>query len=210
MIIDIVSDVVCPWCYIGKRRFERALADRPQAQAQIGWRPFQLNPELPPDGMDRKDYLRAKFGDAGGGRRYEAVEAAGAGEGIPFRFDLIRRTPNTVLAHRLIRHAATLERQDAVVDRLFRGYFTEGADIGRPDTLADLAEEAGLDRPAVSRFLGGDGEREQVLAEDRYARELGIDGVPCFIFERKLAVSGAQAPEVFHQVLDRVAAEATA
>jgi predicted DsbA family dithiol-disulfide isomerase len=210
MILDIVSDAICPWCYIGKRRLERALAERPEADLAIGWRPFQLNPDMPAEGMDRKDYLRAKFGDRAGGRMYEAVEAAGREEGIPFAFDRIRRTPNTILAHRLIRYGARQDRQDDVVEAVFRAYFTEGEDIGRVETLVRLTESLGMDGAATRAYLDGDEDASQILAEDEFARRIGIQGVPCFLIERKYAISGAQPPEVFHEVFDKVRADAAA
>ncbi len=202
MLIDIVSDAICPWCFVGKRRLERALALSQQPDVRIGWRPFQLNPDMPPEGMDRKEYLRLKFGHSGGGPVYDSLIAAGREEGIAFAFDKIVRTPNTILAHRLIRYAARFERQDAVVEALFRAYFLDGRDIGRLDTVVEIAAEAGLERDAVQTFLGGDEDEAEVRAEDLYARQIGIQGVPCFIIERKYAVSGAQAPEVLVKVFE--------
>lgn len=200
MIIDIVSDPVCPWCYIGKRRLERALVQAPQPDLKIGWRPFQLNPDIPPEGMDRRDYLRVKFGDQAGGKAYERIVQIGRDEGIPFDFKRIRRQPNTILAHRFIRWAARKERQDEIVEAVFRAYFTEGADIGRPETLVPLAEAVGLDGGEARSFLEGDEDRATIVAEDEFARQIGIQGVPCFIIDRKFALSGAQEPEAFIEV----------
>lgn len=207
MIIDIVSDAVCPWCFIGKRRLERALALSPQHDLQIGWRPFQLNPDMPAEGMDRQEYLRLKFGDRAGGQMYDAVKAAGAQEGIPFAFDKIVRTPNTIAAHRLIRRSVAFERQDAMVETLFRYYFQDGRDIGRIDTLVEAAAEAGLDPDETRRYLEGRTDADIVCAEDAYARQIGINGVPCFIIDRKFAVSGAQAPEAFLEVFEHARKE---
>lgn len=201
MKIDIVSDAVCPWCYIGKRRLEQALTLAPQSDLDIGWRPFQLNPDLPAEGVDRKEYLRAKFGDAAG-RNYDRITAIGQELGIPFAFDRIQRTPNTILAHRLIRYAAREQRQDQMVETLFRGYFTEGQDIGRADTLADLAQLAGLNRDVVAAYLAGGEDDDTIRAEDAFARQIGISGVPCFIIDRQYALSGAQPPEAFVEVFD--------
>jgi predicted DsbA family dithiol-disulfide isomerase len=209
MIIDIVSDAICPWCYIGKRRLEKALALAPQPDLQIGWRPFQLNPDMPPEGMDRQEYLRLKFGDRGGGGMYQAVEEAGRGEGISFAFDRIKRTPNTILAHRLIRHAQSAGRQEEAVETLFRAYFTEGGTIGEIDTLVGLAEAMKLDPAAVRAFLESDAEEEAIRAEDKFARQIGIQGVPCFIIDRKYAVSGAQPPEAFLEIFELAKKEAT-
>jgi predicted DsbA family dithiol-disulfide isomerase len=203
MRVDIVSDVICPWCYIGKRRLEKALALRPEVSIDTSWRPFQLNPDIPTEGIDRRAYLAAKFGGSAHAERiYANVTEAGASVGIPFAFDRIRRTPNTRDAHRLIRYATAQDRVDAVVEALFQGYFTAGRDIGDRETLAEIAGEAGLDAGETAKWLASPAEVEQVLAEDRSARRLGINAVPCFIFEGQYAVSGAQEPEFFLPVFD--------
>jgi predicted DsbA family dithiol-disulfide isomerase len=205
MHIDIVSDVICPWCFIGKRRLEKALALRPELAVAITWRPFQLNPDMPAEGMERKAYIAAKFGGgAQADRIYANVADVGAGVGIPFAFDRIQRTPNTRDAHRLIRWAAAHGQADAVVESLFRAYFIDGRDIGDHATLADVAGAAGLDAAEARQWLGGPADIEPVLAEDRSARRLGINAVPCFIFDRNYAVSGAQEPEFFLPIFDLV------
>ena len=205
MHIDIVSDVICPWCFIGKRRLEKALALRPELAVDITWRPFQLNPDMPAEGIERQAYLAAKFGsDAHAGRIYANVTEAGATVDIPFAFDRIRRTPNTRDAHRLVRYAAGEDRTDAVVEGLFRAYFIDGRDIGDRAVLAEIAGEVGLDRAEAAAWLEGAAALDQMLAEDRSARRLGINAVPCFIFERQYAVSGAQEPEFFLPVFDLV------
>lgn len=203
MLIEIVSDVVCPWCYIGRRRLQRALALRPDLSYRLLWRVFQLNPEMPSQGIDRQAYLAAKFGGVQhAGRVYDAIAKAGESEGIAFRFDRIRRTPNSLNAHRLSRFAARSGQQGAMIDALFQAYFEEGQDIGRVDVLGDIAASIGLDRRAATEFLIGSSEREAVLAEDRNARRLGINGVPCFIIDGKYALSGAQDPEFFLPLFD--------
>jgi predicted DsbA family dithiol-disulfide isomerase len=205
MHIDIISDVVCPWCFIGKRRLEKALAFRPELKAEITWRPFQLNPDMPEEGMARADYIAAKFGDTSHSRRiHQTIAEAGASVGIDFAFERIKRSPNTRHAHRLVRFATKAGRGDAAVDRLFRGYFLEGRDLGDRETLAEIAAEAGLDRDEALAFLAGASEREEIIAEDRNARRLGINAVPCFIFASQYAVSGAQEPEFFLPVFDLV------
>ncbi|HET7595020.1 MAG TPA: DsbA family oxidoreductase [Stellaceae bacterium] len=213
MHIDIVSDVICPWCFIGKRRLEKALSLRPDVAAEITWRPFQLNPDMPAEGMERKAYIAAKFGGGGQADRiYANVAEVGATIGIPFAFDRIRRTPNTRDAHRLIRWAAAQTRAHAVVEGLFRAYFLDGRDIGDRAVLAEIAgAAAGLDVTEARQWLDGKSDIEPVLAEDRGARRLGINAVPCFIFERHYAVSGAQEPEFFLPIFDLVqnGAEAT-
>ncbi|MFM7347098.1 MAG: DsbA family oxidoreductase [Tagaea sp.] len=205
--IDIVSDAICPWCFIGKRRLERALAADAPGEIVVGWRPFQLNPDMPADGMDRKDYLRMKFGSDSGGERYKHVISAGLEEGIPFDFAGMKRTPNTIKAHRLIRRAEADGTQDATVEALFQAYFTRAADIGDIDTLADVAASVGADRAAVRAYLESEEGDAEVRAEDRFARQIGIQGVPCFVVERKYAISGAQPPEAFAEVFARVRAE---
>jgi predicted DsbA family dithiol-disulfide isomerase len=210
MRIDIVSDTICPWCFIGKRRLERALAERTDSDLiELGWRPFQLNPDMPDEGMERHAYLAAKFGGAERAERiYAPIVEAGAGEGINFAFEKIVRTPNTALSHRLIRRAGELGNQDAAVEALFRAYFTEGRDIGDPGVVADIAGEAGLPRKEIAAYLASDTDRHAVAAEDMLARKLGIQGVPCFIIDRRVMVSGAQTPEILMQAFDYATREA--
>jgi predicted DsbA family dithiol-disulfide isomerase len=205
MRIDIISDVVCPWCFIGKRRLEKALALRSEIEPEITWRPFQLNPDMPEEGMARADYIASKFGDSGHSRRiHQTLAEAGASVGIEFAFERIARSPNTRNAHRLVRWATSAGLGGVVVDRLFRGYFLEGRDIGDCATLAEIAAAAGMDRAAAFAFLTSDEGRAEIIAEDRNARRLGISAVPCFIFAGQYAVSGAQEPEFFLPVFDLV------
>jgi predicted DsbA family dithiol-disulfide isomerase len=199
MQIEIYSDVVCPWCFVGKRRLERALETAGYAQqAHIAWRPFQLNPTMPKEGMDRTTYLEAKFGSLNAFRQLEEhVLAAGAAERIPFAFDKISRTPNTFLAHRLIWYAEQQGRQDTFVESLFRGYFTEGADIGSVPVLGQLAGRAGLDAVAVESFLQREEGATEVKAEEAAGYRLGIRGVPYFVLNGSISISGAQPPDIF-------------
>jgi predicted DsbA family dithiol-disulfide isomerase len=206
MVIDIFSDVICPWCYIGKRRLEQALAIRPIPDVVVRWRAFQLNPEMPEEGMERAAYIAAKFGPDGADQVYERVRAAGAEVGIAFNFAAIKRTPNTLLAHRLLRYAREKGNEGSLAERLFVGYFLEGLNIGEAEILAQLAGECGLDGNGVKAFLASAAEREEVKAEDDFARQIGIHGVPCFVFAGRVAVSGAQPPDV----LLRAIAEAEA
>ncbi len=203
MEIDIFSDTICPWCYIGKRRLERALRDRPRTDLIIRWRAFQLNPDMPAEGMDRTQYLETKFGGTENAKSvYAQVSAAGDTEDIPFAFDKIARTPNTVDSHRLIRYARELGHQDETVQALFDAYFLRGEDIGNHDVLAAAAGVAGLDGDAARAFLASGTEAEVIRDEDAQARQAGINGVPCFIFNGKYALSGAQSPEVLLQLFD--------
>ncbi len=205
MCVDIYSDTVCPWCYLGKRRFELALAARPQYEPRINWRPFELNPDLPWDGVERAAYLAAKFGDL---TQIEASQEAlvrhGSAVGLEFRFDLIQRLPNTRRSHLLIAHAARQELSAEVVERVMQAYFEEACNIGDVDELVRLGVEAGLSeretRSAMVLRAGQDG----VVAAERHAAVLGINGVPTFIFDRQYSVSGAQEIETFTQVIDQV------
>lgn len=203
MKVMIVSDTICPWCYVGKRRFERALAERTDVKPVIEWRPFQLNPNMPTEGLDRRAYMRAKFGtDERAEEIYRTIQDAGDDENIPFAFDLISRVPNTIGSHRLISWSLPSGRQDSVVEILFRSYFLSGRDIGDIDVLVEVAAMAGLNETEARAYLSGEKGIEQAQAESSEAHRLGISGVPCFIFDSKYAVSGAQGPEVFLQVFD--------
>jgi predicted DsbA family dithiol-disulfide isomerase len=206
LIIDVYSDVVCPWCYVGKRRLERALAAVGQRQqARVAWRPFQLNPTMPKDGVERTAYLEAKFGSMDAFKHLEEhVSVAGREERIAFAFEKIVRTPNTFLAHRLIWHAARQDRQDAVVDSLFKGYFEEGADIGLRTTLVQLARRAGLDEADVERFLQADDGTTEVKIEEAAGHRLGIRSVPHFVLNQAYGISGAQPVERFIAAIEKV------
>jgi predicted DsbA family dithiol-disulfide isomerase len=200
--IDIISDVVCPWCYIGKRQIEAALAlyaqQNPGAdQPRVTWRPFQLNPQLPAEGMSRQDYVTQKFGAARSNDVYARVAAVGAEHGIAFAFDRIARQPNTVAVHSLIALAATAGAQtdglqDRVKEAFLHAYFLDGADLTKAENLVAIATAAGLDRAKVEQCLADPRSRQAVEQEDQRARAIGVEGVPFFIFNGKLAVSGAQ------------------
>lgn len=203
MRIDIYADTICPWCLIGKRRLERALAERPQRDVAITWRAFQLNPNMPQEGMERSHYMELKFGGADRARQvYEPVLAAGAAEGIAFAFDRMLRTPNTALSHRLVRYATAQGRGEAAMEAVFQAYFTEAQDIGDTGVLLEVGEAIGLERPGLEAFLGGTEGLLEVLAEDARAREIGIQGVPTYIFAQQYVLSGAHPPEVLFQLFD--------
>ncbi|OGA19097.1 MAG: hypothetical protein A3G25_06880 [Betaproteobacteria bacterium RIFCSPLOWO2_12_FULL_63_13] len=198
--IDVISDVVCPWCFIGKRKLERALERYGECNAEVEppevtWHPFQLNPDMPVEGLDRREYLRRKFGGQST-QIYARVSAAGAQVGIPFAFDKVTRQPNTLAAHSLIMLAGESGLQNNVVEGLFRGYFIDGRDLSANETLSDIACAAGLARPQVEACLSSAQAREQVRSEDEQARRLGVEGVPFFVFNGRYAVSGAQDTEV--------------
>lgn len=201
--IDIYSDTICPWCFIGKRRLERALAARDDLPVTVHWRAFQLNPDMPAEGMDRARYLTAKFGGPErAGSVYANIARAGALERVAFNFEGIRRTPNTIQSHRLLRLARRQDAEHALAETLFQAYFVDGEDIGDDVVLARLGHGVGLDRREVEAFLAGDEERDAVIAEDLRARRMGINAVPCFIVNGSYAISGAQEPEAFFPLLD--------
>ena len=208
MQIDIYSDIVCPWCYVGKRRLERALSSVGN-DVHVMWRPFQLNPMMPSDGMDRTTYLKAKFGSLEVfGLMEEQLFAAGVDERIPFAFEKIQRTPNTFSAHRLIWYAAQQGKQDEVVENLFRAYFLEGKNIGDLKTLAHVAVEAGLDRTETDTFLASEKGVVEVRAEEAVGRRLGISGVPYFVLNGSISISGAQPADIFVSAIRQAEKEA--
>lgn len=210
LALNVVIDVVCPWCYVGKRRLEQALALVPDVDFAIRYRPFQLDATLPQEGVDHKTYMLRKFGDAN--RVAEAQERlAGIGRdiGIDFRFDAIRFSPNTLNCHRLIKWAAEAEVADDVVARLYRIYFAEGGNLGDMGQLACIAGEAGMNGSEVLGWLKTDVDRDEIEAEVRDAQRIGITGVPCIIIENKYAVTGAQEPETLAAAFREIAQEKT-
>ncbi|MCY0146659.1 DsbA family oxidoreductase [Hoeflea sp. G2-23] len=211
LTIDIVSDVMCPWCYIGKRRLEAALLDVSQEMdVEVRWRPYQLDPTLPKEGKDRQQYLEDKFGGAeGADQAYAAVRAAGADEQIPFAFDKIPVSANTLDAHRVIRWAGSegLAAQDKMVETLFKAYFEEGKNIGDDAVLVEAAQQVGLEPAVIERLLSGDADRDTVNAEIDQARQMGVTGVPCFIIDMKYALVGAQPAEALADALRKVVIE---
>ncbi|MFO1303626.1 MAG: DsbA family oxidoreductase [Burkholderiales bacterium] len=215
IVVDVVSDVVCPWCYIGKRRLEAAIAQLresdPDLPFAVRWHPFQLNPDLPAEGIDRKAYVEAKFGGPERAQQiYERVTAAGRTVGIPFAFDAIARQPNTLDAHRLVAWAQSRREgdADALVEGLFRANFIEGRYVGDLTELASIALAAGYDPDDARAFLVSDEMRDAVAQADIRAREMGIGGVPFFIFDGKTAVSGAQEPATIVEAIRRARATA--
>jgi len=209
MQIEIYSDVVCPWCFIGKRRLEQALETAGYAQqAGIAWRPFELNPTMPKEGMDRRVYLDAKFGGAEARRAIEErVAKAGEADGLVFAFDRIKRTPNTFDAHRLIWFAGQQGCQDEITEALFQSYFTKGREIGSLNSLAEIASDCGLSREEVERFLASDRAVQEVRAEEATGHRLGIRGVPYFIINGSTSISGAQPPDIFVSAIQQAEKE---
>ncbi|HVO90801.1 MAG TPA: DsbA family oxidoreductase [Casimicrobiaceae bacterium] len=210
LAIDVVSDVVCPWCYIGKRRLEAALAELragdPVLAVRMRWHPFQLNPELPAEGIDRAEYIRAKWGSVErAAQNYQRVGAAGTSAGLSLNFDAIKRQPNTLDAHRLIAWAQAQpdggDRLDALVEALFAAYFVEGRWVGDRSVLAELARESGFDHDGAVRFLESAELASEVSDADLRARQMGIEGVPFFIFDGRVALSGAHEPATMLQAI---------
>jgi predicted DsbA family dithiol-disulfide isomerase len=212
--VDVISDVVCPWCFLGKRRLERAaaLSDVPLTTR---WRPFQLDPTIPPEGKDRRAYLEQKFGSIEKiGAIHEHITKLGAELGIPFAFNRIKVSPNTLDAHRLIRWAGESGKQDGVVEALFRAYFIDGRDIGNKSVLAEVAAAVGMDRADVARRLATDDDQVEVRADIVASQRIGVTGVPTYILANRYGLVGAQPPEelarAFQQVAEETAAEAAA
>jgi predicted DsbA family dithiol-disulfide isomerase len=207
--IDVISDVVCPWCYLGKARLETALAALPDIEAEIHWRPYMLDPSIPRTGVDRKAYMEAKFGSGPRlGQIHQQLNGFGKEVGISYDFDAIKVAPNTMSAHRLIRWAAQAGpgKQAKVVDLLFKAYFEEGRDIGSGPVLIEIAKRAGMDAAIVETLLPTDAEEAGVIGEIATSKQMGITGVPCFIINQKYAVSGAQTPDILAEAIRNAAA----
>ncbi len=203
--LDIVSDPICPWCYIGKTHLDAALVARPDHPFAITWHPYQLNPDMPREGMDRRQYLETKFGGPERAAEvYGAITEAAEAAELTIDFGAISRTPNTLDAHRMIHWAAVEGHQGAVVDGLFAAYFRDHRDIGAADVLADVADGAGMDASLVHRLLASDADLEDVQSRDAAFREMGVTAVPTFLVNRAQAVPGSQPAELWLQVIDEV------
>jgi predicted DsbA family dithiol-disulfide isomerase len=207
--IDVVSDVVCPWCYLGKARLDKAVAALSgEVLVTVSWRPYQLNPDLPPEGVDHKAHLAEKLGgEAAVTRAHETLTALGRQDGIAFDFDAVTVSPNTLDAHRLIRWAQAegADVQQAVVAGLFRANFEEGRNVGDRATLIDIAVDSGLDRAVVTALFASQADTAEVKSEIEMAREMGVTGVPCFIIDSQYAVMGAQPTDVLIDALRDIA-----
>ncbi|MEM8576976.1 MAG: DsbA family oxidoreductase [Pseudomonadota bacterium] len=204
--LDIMSDPICPWCYIGKTHLDRALEAHPDHPFHIEWHPFQLNPDMPKSGMDRRAYLEGKFGGKEGAvRAYTPVVEHAEAAGLKIDFEGMARTPNTMDAHRLIHWAGIEGRQTAAVSALFKAYFVEARDIGDAEVLADIADGLGMDASVVLRLLASDADADDIAKRDAHAREMGITSVPTFIVANQHAVPGAQPPELWAKVLAELA-----
>jgi predicted DsbA family dithiol-disulfide isomerase len=203
--LDIISDPVCPWCYIGKAELDNALAERPDHPFSIEWHPFQLNPEMPAEGMDRKDYMEAKFGgQSGAASAYAPVLEGAEALDLNVDFSAIDRQPNTLNAHRLIHWAGLEGRQTAAVSALFKAFFNEYRDIGHTETLTEIGSSIGMDKEILQRLFAGDADAKSIKDRDVHARQRGVSGVPCFIIANTHALSGAQPKSLWLQVLDEL------
>jgi predicted DsbA family dithiol-disulfide isomerase len=201
--IEIVHDLVCPWCYLGVRRLLRTLRRRPDIAFELIWRPFLLNPDMPRMGMLRPDYVARKFGGEDRAKRlYATISEVGRTEGIDFRFERIRRTPSSIDAHRLVRYASGYGRANNLVEALFAAHFTDGHDLGDHGVLVGIAAACGMEPADVRHFLASEAELEGVHADNLRAHRLGINGVPCFVVDGVHAIAGAQEPEVIERMLD--------
>ena len=204
--IDVISDVICPWCFLGKRRLDVALAAMDK-DVFIRWRPYLLDPTIPPQGLDRQQYMLDKFGAERLQTIHDPLIEAGQAIGVPYNFDLITRTPNTLDAHRLIRWAHTVERQTELVERLFMAYWSEGKDVGNRDVLAQCAGEAGINAEQIRELLDTEQDVAETHAEIEHATNIGVTGVPTFILAQSYALVGAQSPEVLADAILRVSKE---
>ncbi len=203
--LDIISDPICPWCFIGKTLLDRALEKRPNHPFVVEWHPFQLNPDMPAEGIDRRAYLEAKFGGPEGAlAAYTPIMERAREVGLDIEFDKIARTPNTFDAHRLIHWAGIEGRQSFVVATLFKAYFQEGRDIGAHDVLADIADSAGLDAAVVLKLLETDADRDVLAEREAHSRKMGVNSVPTFIVAGQHAVPGAQPTELWLKVIDEI------
>ncbi len=207
--LDILSDPICPWCYIGKAHLDQVLAEIPDHPFVIEWHPFQLNPDMPPEGMDRRSYLEGKFGgQEGAARAYAPVVEHAESAGLTINLEQMKRTPNTLDAHRLIHWAGIEGRQTAAVSALFKAYFVDGRDIGDLEVLADIADAIEMDAAVVTKLLKSDADQQEVKDRDAHSREMGVNSVPTFIVAGKHAVPGAQPPELWRKVIDELSTDA--
>jgi predicted DsbA family dithiol-disulfide isomerase len=206
--LDIISDPICPWCYIGWSNLARALEARPDHPLALEWHPFQLNPDMPAEGMDRRAYLELKFGGTAGAlKAYAPVLEHAEAAGLTLQLDRIARTPSTLDAHRLIHWAGIEGRQTPTAVALFKANFTQGRDIGDKTVLAEIAEAVGLDRAMIETLLEGDADAEEIRARDAHTRARGVTGVPCFVLANQHVITGAQPTDLWLNVLDEIAGQ---
>jgi len=206
--LDILSDPICPWCYIGKANLDKALAQIPDHPFVIEWHPFQLNPDMPIEGMDRRAYLEGKFGGKEAAvAAYAPVVEHAQNAGLTINFESMERTPNTLNAHRLIHWAGIENKQTQAVDALFQAYFVGARDIGNPEVLGDIADNIGMDASVVQKLLATDNDTDEIKSRDAHSRQMGVSSVPTFIVDNKHAVPGAQPPELWLKVIGEIMAQ---
>jgi predicted DsbA family dithiol-disulfide isomerase len=205
--IDVVSDVICPWCFLGKRRLDKALALIPDVKAEIIFRPFFLDPTIPWEGLDRQEYMTAKFGVERLKTIHDPLIKAGQEDGVPYHFEKITRTPNTLDAHRLLRWAMVESKQPEIAEALFMAYWSEGRDVGDHQVLAEIAEAHGMNREGVLKALASEQDKTEVLAETSQAEKMGVTGVPTYIINRKYGVVGAQSAALLAEQIKKAASE---
>ncbi len=209
MQIDVISDTICPWCYIGKKRLDAALAQRPDIDIEVVYRPFQLNPDTPRDGVDRKDHISKKFGNKEQAREVvDNIAKTGKEDGIDFDFTRQKRLPNTIDSHRLNHWAHTAGVQHDVVEKLFERYFINGDDVGDKAVLLEVAIEAGMDGEVIERLLNSDADEDSIKEEESIGRNMGVTGVPCFVIDKKYAILGAQDTDMLLRAIDQAVMEA--
>lgn len=208
IVVDVVSDVVCPWCFLGKARLEQAISQvSSEMLVTVNWRPYQLNPDLPAEGVNHKEHLAAKLGGtAAVAQAHERLTELGRQDGIAFDFDAVKISPNTLDAHRLLRWAGNEGRQNEVANALFSAYFEEGRNVGDRSVLHDIATSAGLDSAVIDVLLASDADKQEIGEEISMARDMGVSGVPCFIIDSKYAVMGAQSVDVLANAFREIAA----
>jgi len=201
--LDVISDVICPWCFIGKRKLDAALATLTDVRVNLMWRPYQLYPDTPQEGADLTAKMKQRYGGEGAKQMRENIKAAAAGTNIEFSFEKIKITPNTLNAHRLIRWAASTGQQHAIAEALFAGHFEQGRNIGDVATLLEIAGEHGMDVPLLAELFQSDNDIEATRNDDAAARELGVQGVPAFLAGGKFLLMGAQEPEYLNRFIDK-------
>ena len=205
--IDVISDVICPWCFLGKRRLDKAIASVPEIEVEVNFRPYFLDPTIPPEGLDRHHYMVAKFGEERLKTIHDPLIAAGKEDGVPYDFDKITRTPSSMNAHRLLRWSHLIGSQRTVAEALFTAYWSWGQDISNIEVLKTIAIVNGLNGPEIAEELAGDRDKKEVMEEAGLAQQIGVTGVPTFVVNRKYGATGAQPAAALAELIRKVAAE---